>query len=303
MKKKKSSAQRKSSSKNKSNPSGNDLTTKVYATMEKHKEVFFTIRLHSAQSAASLSPISDPDTTMPCELMDGRDAFLTMAREKHYEFSSLRRGKFSTMALLYELHTQGQDKFVYTCNSCSKSVETRFHCTQCDDFDLCTTCYGREGHAHRMEKLGFDLGGGQEANNTDKNGQADRVTAIQRCINSLVHACQCRDANCRLPSCQKMKRVVSHTRQCKRKSNGGCPICKQLIALCCYHAKVCQEAKCPVHFCQNIKQKLRQQQLQQRLQEAAMMRRRMAQMNARMNQGMGNDSSQGPQKPVNRVSF
>ena len=44
-----------------------------------------------------------------------------------------------------------------------------------------------------------------------------------------------------------------------------------------------QEAKCPVPFCLNIKQKLRQQQLQQRLQEAAMMRRRMAQMNARMN--------------------
>ena len=126
------------------------------------------------------------------------------------------------------------------------------------------------------------------------------MTAIQRCINSLVHACQCRDANCRSPSCQKMKRVVSHTRQCKRKSN-GCPICKQLLALCCYHAKVCQEAKCPVHFCQHIKQKLRQQQLQQRLQEAAMMRRRMAQMNARMNQSSMNDSNHQPQKPVHQM--
>ena len=56
-----------------------------------------------------------------------------------------------------------------------------------------------------------------------------------------------------------------------------------------------QEAKCPVPFCLNIKQKLRQQQLQQRLQEAAMMRRRMAQMNARMNPGGigGSVSSQG----------
>jgi len=298
IKKKKSSAQRKSSSKKTSSSSAADLTQKVYASMEKHKDVFFTIRLHSAQSAASLSPISDPDPTMPCELMDGRDAFLTMARERHYEFSSLRRCKYSTMALLFELHTQGQDKFVYTCNSCSKSVETRYHCTQCDDFDLCGACYSRDGHPHRMEKLGFDLGAAAEStNNTDKNGNPDRLTAIQRCINSLVHACQCRDANCRSPSCHKMKRVVSHTRQCKRKSNGGCPICKQLIALCCYHAKVCQEAKCPVHFCQNIKQKLRQQQLQQRLQEAAMMRRRMAQMNARMNQANNHDDTQ-PQKPV-----
>ena len=56
----------------------------MFTTMEKHKEVFFTIRLHSAQGAASLSPITDPDPLMPCELMDGRDAFLAQAREKHF---------------------------------------------------------------------------------------------------------------------------------------------------------------------------------------------------------------------------
>jgi hypothetical protein len=41
-----------------------------------------------------------------CDFMDGRDAFLTMARDKHYEFSSLRRCKYSTLVMLYELHTQ-----------------------------------------------------------------------------------------------------------------------------------------------------------------------------------------------------
>lgn len=76
--------------------------------MEKHKEVFFVIRLHSTQSAASLPPINDPDASLNCDLMDGRDAFLTLAREKHFEFSSLRRAKFSTMALLYELHNSGK---------------------------------------------------------------------------------------------------------------------------------------------------------------------------------------------------
>jgi len=284
-KKKKTNAQRKASQK-KPNQGTSDLYTKIFATMEKHKEVFFTIRLHSAQSAASLNGITDPDPQMSCDLMDGRDAFLTMAREKHFEFSSLRRCKYSTLVLIYELHTQGQDKFVYTCNNCQKSVETRYHCTVCDDFDLCVSCYQEKGHIHKMERLGFDLDGGATEATTANNPQEARKLSIQRCIQSLVHACQCRDANCRLPSCHKMKRVVSHTKACKRKTNGGCPICKQLIALCCYHAKLCQEAKCPVPFCLNIKQKLRQQQLQQRLQEAAMMRRRMAQMNARMNANM-----------------
>jgi hypothetical protein len=56
-----------------------------------------------------------------------------------------------------------------------------------------------------------------------------------------------------------MKRVVAHTRQCRRNLNGGCPICKQLHALCCYHAKTCNKSNCPVYFCQNIKAKLRAQ--------------------------------------------
>ena len=146
------------------------------------------------------------------------------------------------------------------------------------DFDLCCACYAKETHPHKMDRLGFDLDEGSGQGDKQQNPQEARRLSIQRCIQSLVHACQCRDANCRLPSCQKMKRVVAHTRSCKRKTNGGCPVCKQLIALCCYHAKHCQEAKCPVPFCLNIKHKLRQQQLQQRLHQAQMLRRRMATM-------------------------
>lgn len=127
------------------------------------------------------------------------------------------------------------------------------------DFDLCSNCYERDGHEHKMEKLGLDLDDGSSPGDQRQANpqvftfalwigvwanfcllQEARKLSIQRCIQSLVHACQCRDANCRLPSCQKMKRVVQHTKMCKRKTNGGCPICKQLIALCCYHAKHCQ---------------------------------------------------------------
>ncbi|TFK07320.1 lymphocyte antigen 6 complex locus protein G6c-like [Platysternon megacephalum] len=131
------------------------------------------------------------------------------------------------------------------------------------DYDLCITCYNTKNHDHKMEKLGLGLddeSNNQQTATTQSPGDSRRLS-IQRCIQSLVHACQCRNANCSLPSCQKMKRVVQHTKGCKRKTNGGCPICKQLIALCCYHAKHCQENKCPVPFCLNIKHKLRQQQL------------------------------------------
>ena len=135
----------------------------------------------------------------------------------------------------------------------------RYHCNQCDDFDLCYTCYSREGHPHSLEKLGFDLGSTAEAD-------PDRVTAIQRCINSLVHASQCHmpSVSCHMPSCYKIKVVFSHTRLCKPKSDGECLICRQLLSLCCYHAKQCEDSKCSVSFCQNIKQKLQEQQLNQK---------------------------------------
>ncbi|KAG5853974.1 hypothetical protein ANANG_G00032550 [Anguilla anguilla] len=261
----------------------NDLSQKLYATMEKHKEVFFVIRLIAGPTANSLPPILDPDPLVACDLMDGRDAFLTLARDKHLEFSTQRRAKWSSMCMLVELHNQSQDRFVYTCNECKHHVETRFHCTVCEDYDLCITCYNTKGHEHKMDKLGLGLddeSSSQAAASVQSPGDSRRLS-IQRCIQSLVHACQCRNANCSLASCQKMKRVVQHTKACKRKTNGGCPICKQLIALCCYHAKHCQENKCPVPFCLNIKHKLRQQQLQHRLQQAQMLRRRMASMQQR----------------------
>ena len=92
---------------------------------------------------------------------------------------------------------------------------------------------------------------------TTNPAEAKRVKkeSIQRCIQSLVHACRCKDEDCHLPSCAKMKKVVQHTRTCKKKKNGGCPICKQLIALCCFHSKNCDDEQCPVPFCPSIKQR------------------------------------------------
>lgn len=95
-------------------------------------KVFFVIRLIAGPTANSLPAITDPDPLMACDLMDGRDAFLTLARDKHLEFSSLRRSKWSSMCMLVELHNQSQDRFVYTCNECKHHVETRFHCTVCE---------------------------------------------------------------------------------------------------------------------------------------------------------------------------
>lgn len=107
-----------------------------------------------------------------------------------------------------------------------------------------------------------------------------RNESVKRCIQSLVHACQCRDANCRRPTCHKMKKVVQHTKLCKKRQQTNCPVCKQLIALCCYHAKHCNLTMCPVPFCSNIRQKLQEQKRSQNRRADMMMRRRMEKLQA-----------------------
>ncbi len=131
--KKASGARSKSSKKGSIVLGGDDLSSKVYQTMEKHKDVFFTVLLQPPSSDSSPLPgTTDPDQLITCDLMDGRDAFLTMSRERHWEFSSLRRAKFSSISMVYELHTQSEDKFMYNCNNCHLDVVARYHCTECD---------------------------------------------------------------------------------------------------------------------------------------------------------------------------
>ena len=91
---------------------------------------FIVVTLHSAEEAANLPPIKDPDALIHSELMDDRDAFTDFLLENRYEFSSLRRSKFSTMALLFALHHP--EKANYTCNNCAAHVETPHHCTTCE---------------------------------------------------------------------------------------------------------------------------------------------------------------------------
>ena len=94
----------------------------------------FVVLLQPPQvgSASPLPGTTDPDQLICGDLMNRPDTFLTMSRERHWEFSSLRRAKYSTMAILYELHSQTSNRFVYACNNCHMHVETRYHCRECD---------------------------------------------------------------------------------------------------------------------------------------------------------------------------
>lgn len=124
----------------------------------------------------------------------------------------MRRAKYSTLNFCHALHTQDNKEMnTYTCNNCSSENAANWHCNNCDDFDLCAKCYETVKHEHTMEKI-------QLLNEEKSSDSANsRNESFKRCIQSLVHAVSCRDANCRRATCSKMKRVVQHTKLCKRR--------------------------------------------------------------------------------------
>lgn len=68
---------------------------------------------------------------MICDLMDGPDAFIAIANDRNFEFSSLRRAKFSTLCMLYQLYNQ-EDNFAFYCNSCNNRMKAGYHCRVCN---------------------------------------------------------------------------------------------------------------------------------------------------------------------------
>ena len=81
-----------------------------------------------------------------------------------------------------------------------------YHCIiNFQDFDLCVPCYRKVGHEHKMDHLGLGLDDGTPGSGSNQN--ALRRNSVQRCITSLVHACQCRNANCQIQQCIRMKKV------------------------------------------------------------------------------------------------
>ncbi|CAF1106206.1 unnamed protein product [Rotaria sordida] len=251
---KKTTSQRRITRKNMTN--GTDLISKIHAMMEKHKESFFVVRLRNPMS--NPATLSDTDPLIQCDLMESRDAFLNFAREKHCEFSSLRRAKYSTMVSLIELHSSTADKISYTCNSCRQLCDIRYHCTVCEDYDLCSKCYTTIKHEHRMERSD-DTNETKTNSDTTINIQQQRQLTMQRMLDAIRHAVQCRNANCIYKNCAVCKRLLQHTKECTKASRSQCQHCNKFLSPIWLHAKTCTDQNCLLPFCATFKNKIQRQ--------------------------------------------
>ncbi|KFK43875.1 histone acetyltransferase [Arabis alpina] len=209
----------------------------------------------------------DRDEILESEFFDTRQAFLSLCQGNHYQYDTLRRAKHSSMMVLYHLHNPTAPAFVTTCNACHLDIESGqgWRCEVCPDYDVCNTCYSREGcvnHPHRLA----------DQNAQNKEARQLRVLQLKKMLDLLVHASQCRDTNCQYPNCRKVKGLFQHALRCKVRAPGGCVLCKKMWYLLQLHARACKESPCHVPRCSDLKDYLR------RLQQQADSRRRAAVM-------------------------
>ncbi|GMN48158.1 hypothetical protein TIFTF001_017334 [Ficus carica] len=215
----------------------------------------------------------DKDEILESEFFDTRQAFLSLCQGNHYQYDTLRRAKHSSMMVLYHLHNPTAPAFVTTCNICHLDIETGqgWRCEVCTDYDVCNACYQKDGNSQHPHKLtNHPSIADRDAQN--KEARQMRVQQLRKMLDLLVHASQCRSAQCLYHNCRKVKGLFRHGIQCKTRASGGCVLCKRMWYLLQLHARACKESECHVPRCRDLKEHLR------RLQQQSDSRRRAAVM-------------------------
>jgi len=86
-------------------------------------------------------------------------------------------------------------------------------------------------------------------------------------------------------------------RGCDRK-NKGCQTCRQMLLLCCQHARSCTEARCPVPFCPKIRENQERRRREQLFQQQQLVRRRVANMQRSVYLASTGDDRDSTPQPV-----
>lgn len=115
----------------------------------------------------------DRDEILESEFFDTRQAFLSLCQGNHYQYDTLRRAKHSSMMVLYHLHNPTAPAFVTTCNVCHLDIEAGqgWRCEVCPEYDVCNTCYQKDGGVDHPHKLTNHPSADSDAQNQEARQQ------------------------------------------------------------------------------------------------------------------------------------
>ena len=112
-----------------------------------------------AENTASTSKETGTIVTLPKrnQLHEFHQHMIQLNKEKK-EIEIRMEGERKAIAALMRVprraHVEirnGMHTLLFHCDGCSNEMLQGMHCPECTDFDLCTSCYKKNGHRHRME--------------------------------------------------------------------------------------------------------------------------------------------------------
>ena len=267
------------------NPSGGNDGSRSHeagntcaATIADASEKKGAINAKGVFSSKKVGSTVDKDPLQESEVIDSRQQFLNYCQTNHFQFDEQRRGKHSTMMILFHLHNPSAPRFVQQCGACYREITcgVKYHCNQCSNFDLCSECYkpvttglwarrdGRFRHdcSHTFSAINMD-----KEKKTDRRNRQEREDAIRMHLELLAHAARCPGPPaCTLNNCIRMKKLFQHVRSCEVTYKRGCKVCARLLALLSMHARMCNaRGSCPIPFCDRIRERDRRLRRQQQL--------------------------------------
>ena len=259
-----------------------DIPLEQNAVLEKIEPALAELK----RNAKKIGSTVDEDEPFESDLFENRQQFLNYCHNNHCQFDELRRAKYATMMVLFQLHNPLAPKFLQQCGSCYQEIALgfRYHCNDCANFDLCEDCYqpvisgawkhrgSRYAHDKSHTFCRIDL----EISEDAKKTQEERAKSLKTHLELLAHCANCDGPpTCKLKNCEKMKNLFVHVESCETTFKRGCKICTRLLSLLTVHARSCAiRGSCPLPFCDRIRERNERLRRQQQLMDD---RRRQAQ--------------------------
>lgn len=131
-----------------------ELIRNLERSFKRQKDGFIVVHLRECDCLPHYeSQRRKEEVYFACDLMKGREPFLQLARQMNYEFSTVRRAKFSSLAMVKHLGASlGLSPICKACYSFDSS-KRHYYCSLCEDFYLCTSCQESADHAHFMSPM------------------------------------------------------------------------------------------------------------------------------------------------------
>ncbi|KAI3813302.1 hypothetical protein L1987_18022 [Smallanthus sonchifolius] len=162
----------------------------------------------------------DNDDVLVNKFFDTRDDFLNKCQKSLYQFDTLGHAKYSSMMILYHFkHNLAVQPKVDTC------------------------------HTHNLIPPSAEV----TSEPRKEQPQNQKNETLNRALDALIHASQCKTKDGCYPDCQTVKMLLQHASICTMGRRNGCETCRGAWWILNNHVNTCTKPNCTIPRCTDIR--------------------------------------------------